>query len=148
MSSVTDLYQEMILDHSRSPRHFGRPARHTHEAEGLNPLCGDHYHVFLDVDEGGTIRDVAFEGSGCAISKASASLMSEALSGRTREEAESLFEQFVSLAKGDAGAAERPLGKLKVFEGVWKFPSRVKCAVLCWHAVHSALQDQAVVSTE
>ncbi len=143
MTSATDLYQEVILNHSRQPRHFGPLEGATHKIEAENPLCGDHYEVFLKVDENGIIRDVSFEGAGCAISKASASIMTENIIGKSLPEFQILFKQFHSLVKGDADAPDaRQMGKLAAFSGIWKFPARVKCAILCWHAVNSITQDQ------
>jgi nitrogen fixation NifU-like protein len=140
MSDLTDLYQEMILDHGRKPRNFRAMPDATAQAEGLNPLCGDHYQVFLRLD-GDRIADVSFQGNGCAISKASASLMSAALKGKTVAEAEDLFSRFHRMVvEGDASQAEG-LGKLAVMKGVAEFPTRVKCASLAWHAMHSALAD-------
>lgn len=138
MSELTDLYQEMILDHGRNPRNFRAMPDATAQAEGLNPLCGDHYQVFLKLD-GDRIADVSFQGSGCAISKASASLMSAALKGKSRAEAEDLFARFHKMVvEGDRSQADG-LGKLAVMKGVCEFPTRVKCASLAWHAMHSAL---------
>jgi nitrogen fixation protein NifU and related proteins len=148
MSDLSDLYQEVILDHGRNPRNFRPMADATATAEGLNPLCGDHYHVFLKMD-GGKVADVSFQGSGCAISKASASLMSSALKGKTAAEAEDLFQRFHKMVvEGDASQADG-LGKLAVLKGVAEFPTRVKCASLAWHALHSALRgDTAPATTE
>jgi nitrogen fixation NifU-like protein len=148
MSDLSDLYQEVILDHGRNPRNFRTMADATATAEGLNPLCGDHYHVFLRMD-GDRVADVSFQGSGCAISKASASLMSQALKGKTAADAEDLFQRFHRMVvEGDATQAEG-LGKLAVLKGVADFPTRVKCASLAWHALHSALHgDQAPATTE
>jgi nitrogen fixation NifU-like protein len=148
MSDLTDLYQEVILDHGRNPRNFRPMADATATAEGLNPLCGDHYHVFLRMD-GDRIADVSFQGSGCAISKASASLMSAALKGKSASEAEDLFQRFHKMVvEGDASQADG-LGKLAVLKGVADFPTRVKCASLAWHALHSALRgDTAPATTE
>jgi nitrogen fixation NifU-like protein len=148
VSDLSDLYQEVILDHGRNPRNFRDMADATASAEGLNPLCGDRYQVFLRMD-GGRIADVSFQGTGCAISKASASLMSAALKGRTAAEAEDLFERFHKMVvEGDASQADG-LGKLAVLKGVADFPTRVKCASLAWHAMHSALRgDHQPVTTE
>jgi nitrogen fixation NifU-like protein len=148
MSDLTDLYQEVILDHGRNPRNFRPMADATATAEGLNPLCGDHYHVFLRMD-GDRIADVSFQGSGCAISKASASLMSAALKGKSSAEAEDLFRRFHAMVvEGDASQADG-LGKLAVLKGVADFPTRVKCASLAWHALHSALRgDDKPATTE
>lgn len=150
MSELNELYQEVILEHSKAPRNYRRPAGTNRSAEGYNPLCGDHFTVFLDMD-GDAIRDVGFQGSGCAISKASASMMTQSLKGKTRAEAERLFEQFHSLVTGKDGASANgsDLGKLAVFSGVSKYPARVKCAILAWHALQSALEGaQQPVSTE
>jgi nitrogen fixation NifU-like protein len=146
MSDLSDLYQEVILDHGRNPRNFRAMTDATATAEGLNPLCGDHYHVFLRM-EGDRIADVSFQGNGCAISKASASLMSAALKGKTASDAEDLFQRFHAMVvDGDASQADG-LGKLAVLKGVADFPTRVKCASLAWHAMHSALQGDAKPAT-
>ena len=137
MSELSDLYQELILDHNRSPRNFRKLAKGK-KAEGHNPLCGDRVHVYLDV-EGDRIADIAFEGSGCAISTASASLMTEALKGRSVEEARRLFHGFHDLLT--AGGDAEGLGKLAVFAGVREYPIRIKCATLAWHAVQAALDQ-------
>jgi len=151
VEELRELYQEVILDHNRSPRNYGKPAHSTHHAEGDNPLCGDHLDVYLTV-ENDLIKDISFEGKGCAISKASASLMTASLKGKTVEEAKELFEQFHELIT--KGAEDIPdfdaMGKLAVFAGVRAFPLRVKCASLAWHAVLSALNNEskAVATTE
>ncbi len=146
MSDLADLYQEVILDHGRNPRNFRPMPDATATAEGLNPLCGDHYHVFLRMD-GDRIADVSFQGSGCAISKASASLMSAALKGRSSAEAEDLFQRFHRMVvEGDASQADG-LGKLAVLKGVAEFPTRIKCASLAWHALHSALRGEKTPAT-
>ncbi|HEV2325868.1 MAG TPA: SUF system NifU family Fe-S cluster assembly protein [Terracidiphilus sp.] len=150
MSELNELYQEIILEHSKAPRNFRRPAGTNHSAEGYNPLCGDHFTVFLDM-EGDAIRDVGFQGSGCAISKASASMMTQTLKGKTRAEAERLFEQFHGLVTGEPSSSTdgSELGKLAVFSGVSKYPARVKCATLAWHALQSAIEGtQKPVTTE
>lgn len=150
MSELSDLYQEVILEHSKTPRNYRRPAGANREAEGYNPLCGDHFTVFLDM-EGDAIRDVGFQGSGCAISKASASMMTQSLKGKTRAEAERLFNQFHGLVTGkpNSSADDSELGKLAVFSGVSRYPARVKCATLAWHTLQSALEgSQKPVSTE
>lgn len=146
--SLRDLYQEVILDHNRRPRNFGALPAANRQAEGYNPLCGDKVTVFLDVEEG-RIRDVRFEGAGCAISTASASLMTEALKGRSLEEARKLFNEFHELVTTGAREDAPELGKLAVFGGVREFPMRVKCATLAWHTVLAAMEgkDQPV-STE
>jgi nitrogen fixation NifU-like protein len=148
MSDLSDLYQEVILDHGRNPRNFRTMADATGSAEGLNPLCGDHYQVFLKMD-GDRVADVSFQGSGCAISKASASLMSQVLKGKSAADAEDLFQRFHKMVvEGDAAQADG-LGKLAVLKGVADFPTRVKCASLAWHALHAALHgDQKPATTE
>jgi nitrogen fixation NifU-like protein len=148
MPDLRDLYQEVILEHSKSPRNFCALATANHRAEGYNPLCGDHFTVYLDVKDG-HIRSVSFQGSGCAISKASASMMTQALKGKKTEEAKRMFEEFHSIVTGKRTADTELLGKLAVFSGVSEFPVRVKCATLAWHAMHAALQGQEQgVSTE
>ena len=149
MTDLRDLYQEVILDHNRRPRNFGKLSAANHHAEGRNPLCGDHIMVHLDV-EGGVIKSVAFEGAGCAISRASASLMTDAVKGKPIAEAEKMFEEFHRMVTSGVDAeVEAALGKLAVFCGVREFPSRVKCASLAWHTLHAALEDQPQpVSTE
>lgn len=147
MSDLRDLYQEVIFDHNRHPRNFGRLAHANHQAEGFNPLCGDRLTLYLTVDEHDVIRDVGFDGKGCAISVASASLMTEAVKGKTVQEAKRLFEGFHRLVAG--GESDAKLGKLRVLEGVKAYPSRVKCATLAWHTLQAALNDQTQsVSTE
>lgn len=152
MSDLRELYQEVILDHSKKPRNFrGQPAA-THRADGHNPLCGDRATVYV-LEEDGVLRDVSFEGAGCSISTASASMMTEAVKGKTREQAEALFQRFHALVTSApdaaAGNAAPELGKLTVFSGVCEFPVRVKCASLPWHTLHAALEDaQQPVSTE
>jgi nitrogen fixation NifU-like protein len=144
MPDLRDLYQEVILEHSRSPRNYRTLATANHKAEGYNPLCGDHFTIYVNVDD-----EISFQGSGCAISKASASMMTQALKGKKTQEAEALFEEFHSIVTGKRDADTQVLGKLAVFSGVSEFPVRVKCATLAWHALHAALQGQAQpVSTE
>jgi nitrogen fixation protein NifU and related proteins len=148
MSELRELYQEVILDHHKRPRNFGALPEGNHHAKGHNPLCGDRIAVHLKVDEG-IIRDVRFEGAGCAISRASASLMTDAVKGRPVAEAERLFEEFHRLLTGGVDEdVEASLGKLKVFCGVKEFPSRVKCASLAWHTLHAALGDGGEATTE
>ena len=150
MGDLSELYQEVILEHSKAPRNYRRPEATNRHAEGYNPLCGDRCTVFIDY-EGDRIREIGFEGSGCAISRASASMMTQMLKGKTREEAVKLFEEFHDLVTGkeDLAAHAEDLGKLKVFAGVSKFPARVKCATLAWHTLQSALEGQKeTVSTE
>src|SRR5947209_3213776 len=145
--SLRELYQDVILDHSRHPRHFGTLPAPTHTAEGHNPLCGDRVKIFLQVDAGGRIRDVSFQGRGCAISVASASLMTDMLKDRTVAEAEQLMGGFLSLVKGeDAVPMEEPdRDRLQVMAGVSAFPMRVKCATLAWHAMNAALHHEGGV---
>ena len=149
MSELDDLYQEVILDHGRKPRNFHKLDDANRQAEGLNPLCGDHFKLYLKVD-GDRIADVGFEGSGCAISKASASLMTISIKGKTVQEAEDLFSRFHRMVTEGADkvpAAE--LGKLAALSGVCEFPTRVKCASLVWHTLRNALDaQQKVVTTE
>ena len=148
MSDLRELYQEVILDHSRQPRNF-RVLQHARCANGHNPLCGDRVSIFVDVAEG-VIREVSFQGNGCAISTASASMMTEALKGKTEAEAEKLFQAFHSVVTGKSEEAnEDELGKLAVFAGVRDYPVRVKCATLAWHTLKAALaQEEEAVSTE
>ena len=149
MADLRDLYQEIILEHSKQPRNYRALPAAQHKAEGYNPLCGDHFTVYLNL-EGDTIRDVTFEGSGCAISKASASMMTQTLKGKSRVEAEKIFEKFHKLVTGHAESnGTESLGKLAAFSGVSEFPVRVKCATLAWHTLQAALTDeQETVSTE
>jgi nitrogen fixation protein NifU and related proteins len=142
---VDDLYQETILDHSKRPRNFHVMADANRHAEGYNPLCGDKLRLFLKM-ENDVVQDASFEGSGCAISTASASLMTESLKGKTREEALKLLDKFHDLLTTDVAAAN-DLGKLVVFCGVRDYPARVKCATLCWHTLKSALSDTDEVAT-
>jgi nitrogen fixation NifU-like protein len=139
---LRELYQEVILDHSRHPRHFGPLEHATHNATGYNPLCGDRVIVHLIVNGEGRIGEIKFEGKGCAISQASASLMTDMLMGRTVAEAEALMESFVHLVKGEdaSNLAEDDLERLNVMAGVSAFPMRVKCATLAWHTMKSALE--------
>ena len=149
MPELQDLYQQIILDHNKNPRNYHELPNATRKVDGYNPLCGDHYTVFLELD-GETIKDIGFTGSGCAISKASASVMSTTVKGKTREEAERYFDTFHRLVTGDkTGLSTDELGRLAAFSGVSEFPARVKCATLAWHTLHSALQgEQELVSTE
>ena len=146
---IKDLYQEVIVDHNRSPRNFGRLENADCSLEGFNPLCGDRLTVYVNLD-GERISDIRFDGSGCAISVASASLMTEALKGRTTAEAARVFDSFHELVTTGANAAESSqLGKLAVLAGVRAYPARVKCATLCWHTMQSALKGgDAPVKTE
>jgi nitrogen fixation protein NifU and related proteins len=149
MPALNALYQELILDHNRAPRNYRSMENANRRVEGHNPLCGDRLTVWLRM-EGDRIEDVAFQGSGCAISRASASLMTTAVKGKSRPEVEALVDQFHRLVTGSAGPGEaESLGKLAVFSGVSQFPVRVKCASLSWHALKAALErPDAVVSTE
>lgn len=151
MTDLQELYQSVILDHNRKPRNFGELPGANREADGKNPLCGDEVHVAL-VLEGDTITDVKFTGHGCAISKASASLMTATVKGKSRAEAEALFERFHTLVLGKDAEGGQDLGQLVVFSGVSRFPVRVKCASLAWHTLKAALESEAsapaAVSTE
>jgi len=148
MSDFSDLYQELILDHQRNPRNYGEIPGADHHADGFNPLCGDKIALDLKVDGKGVIEDIKFKGSGCAISKASASLMTTALKGKGSEEAERIFHQFHDMVTGKVAKAPE-LGKLKVFAGVRDYPARVKCASLAWHTLEAALHDKKdVISTD
>ncbi|MGH6876387.1 MAG: Fe-S cluster assembly sulfur transfer protein SufU [Rhizomicrobium sp.] len=148
--SLRELYQEVILDHSRHPRHFGALADATHRGEGYNPLCGDRVTVYLHLDGAGRIGDVSFEGRGCAISQASASLMTDLVKGRTVAEMEKLMGGFLHLVKGEGsdGLAASDRETLEVMAGVSAFPMRVKCATLAWHTMKSALEGGQSARTE
>ena len=149
MPDLRDLYQEVILEHSKAPRNFHPLAEANQKAEGFNPLCGDHFTVYVTT-EGDSIQDVAFQGSGCAISKASASMMTQAVKGKSKAEAKKLFDTFHKLVTtGEANGDRSNLGKLAVFSGVSEFPVRVKCATLAWHTLQAALEGkQEKISTE
>jgi nitrogen fixation NifU-like protein len=150
MEDLRDLYQEVILDHNKNPRHFGKIENANKVLEGQNPLCGDHYTLYLFLEDD-ILKDISFEGSGCAISKASASLMSSILKGKTRQEAEQLFKLFHKVVTGEIDPMDHliELGKLAAFAGVAEFPARVKCAILAWHAMHGALNEEDdPISTE
>jgi nitrogen fixation NifU-like protein len=144
MDDLRELYQATILEHNKRPRNFGKLDHATHEADGHNPLCGDSLTVYARVGEDGRIEEVAFEGSGCAISKASASLMTEQIKGRTVAEFEAQFARFHDLVTSPTGTPPvlEGLGKLAVFSGVREYPARVKCATLAWHALHAALEGR------
>jgi nitrogen fixation protein NifU and related proteins len=146
VSDLRELYQSVILDHNKRPRNLRRPDRANRRADGFNPLCGDKVTVHLELD-GDVVRDVGFEGSGCAISTASASLMTESVKGRRVEEVVKLFDRFHDVLTG-ASEPGSDLGKLAVFVGVREFPMRVKCATLAWHTLRAALEGGGVVSTE
>jgi nitrogen fixation NifU-like protein len=149
MSELSELYQQVILDHNKKPRNFHKLENANRSSEGFNPLCGDHLNVYLHV-AGDQVQDVSFEGSGCAISKASASMMTQAVKGKTKAEAETLFNEFHRMATGELDEENEPnqLGKLKIFAGVRDFPARVKCATLSWHTMLAALNEKTQVSTE
>ena len=149
MTALSDLYQEVILDHNKTPRNYRAVEGATHSGLGHNPLCGDQLALYVKVEDG-VIRDIGFQGKGCAISKASASLMTEAVKGKTVEEAEALFARFHDLLTGppDVKADAKSFGKLAVFSGVREFPARVKCATLSWHTLHTALSGGSPASTE
>lgn len=152
MSELDELYQEVILDHNRSPRNFRTMAHANRQAQGYNPLCGDQVTVYLDLEDG-VIKDISFQGSGCAISKASASIMTAELKGKTETEAKELFENVHKMLTGELSdnglTGAKGMGKLAILSGVCKFPVRVKCASLAWHTVNSALKgDEKVASTE
>lgn len=149
MSELNDLYQEVILDHNKNPRNFREIENADKTADGNNPLCGDALRVYVTMEDD-KVKDVAFKGSGCAISKASASMMTQAVKGKTKEEADVLFNEFHQMVTGelDAETSENSLGKLKIFAGVLEFPARVKCASLSWHTLHAALNNEETVSTE
>ncbi|MFQ5355198.1 MAG: Fe-S cluster assembly sulfur transfer protein SufU [Mariprofundaceae bacterium] len=151
MFDIQDLYLQVIVDHNKSPRNFGRLDGANRKVEGYNPLCGDKLTLFMRVDAGNRIDGISFEGSGCAISIASASLMTEKVKGLPAKEAEEIFQHFHDMVISDVGEAvdDETLGKLSVFSGVREFPSRIKCATLCWHTMHTAIENGAtVVSTE
>lgn len=150
MSDLRELYQQVIIEHSRNPRNYREPEGANRSAEGYNPLCGDQIRVYVVLD-GDRVSEVGFKGSGCAISKASASLMTASVKGKTKAEAEALFEKFRDMVAGDgsAEADEEALGKLVVLAGVREFPVRVKCATLAWHTLRAALEgEEKPVTTE
>jgi nitrogen fixation protein NifU and related proteins len=151
MSELDELYQEVILDHNKSPRNFREIADANRRSDGYNPLCGDHVTVYVNLIEG-VIRDISFKGSGCAISKASASMMTTELKGKSEAEAARVFDSVHKMLTGEMGVEEdelERLGKLKILSGVCKFPARVKCASLAWHTVNAALKgSDKVASTE
>ncbi len=149
MDELRDLYQEVIFDHNRQPRNFRKLPAANRRAEGFNPLCGDQLTVYMKVNDAGVIEEVSFEGRGCAISTASASIMTETLKGKTEQEAHRLFDGFHRLVTGEGGANGAALGKLAVLGGVRDYPSRVKCATLAWHTVQAALKNEpSRVTTE
>ncbi len=148
MSDLDDLYQEVILDHNKSPRNFRTMTDANRKAEGYNPLCGDHVTVYLRL-ENGMIKDISFEGSGCAISKASASMMTAELKGKSEAAAHELFDHVHRMLTGDSASTEAvdKVGKLAILSGVCKFPARVKCASLAWHTVNTALAEDSLPAT-
>lgn len=144
MSDLRELYQEVIVDHNRNPRNFRAIEHADRMLEGYNPLCGDKLTLYMEIADG-VIKDISFTGSGCAISVASASLMTEALKGKTQEQANALFNDFHTLVTGDAGSPEEEahkFGKLAILAGVREFPTRVKCATLAWHTLQAALENK------
>ncbi|HET7220029.1 MAG TPA: SUF system NifU family Fe-S cluster assembly protein [Vicinamibacterales bacterium] len=147
MSDLSDLYQEVILDHNRRPRNFCALADATHQAEGYNPLCGDRLNLFLKLDDG-IITDIGFQGSGCAISKASASLMTDSLKGRRVDEAKALFDRFHRMVTTPPDVEVEDMGKLSALAGVREFPVRIKCASLAWHTLKAALERASRATTE
>lgn len=147
-SDLRDLYQEVILDHSKKPRNFRVLEQANHTAEGFNPLCGDRLKLYLLV-EGNQIKEITFQGSGCAISKASASMMTSAVKGKNTSEAQEIFQEFHQMLSGKNQTQNSKLGKLSIFSGVSEFPMRVKCATLAWHTLRAGLETNGkVVSTE
>lgn len=158
MSELSELYQQVILDHNKKPRNFRKLETANHSAEGFNPLCGDQLTVYLNLEDD-SVKEISFEGSGCAISKAAASMMTQAVKGKSKQQAEQLFSEFHGMVTGnmddDANDEEKDeedkaggLGNLIVFAGVREFPVRVKCATLAWHTMHAALNNQETISTE
>jgi nitrogen fixation NifU-like protein len=151
MFSLGDLYQQVIIDHTKSPRNFGKLDPCNHDAEGYNPLCGDQLHIYLQINDDNIIENVKFEGQGCSISTASASLMTDELKGKSVAEFERMFELFHDMATADMSEVpdEEALGKLAVLAGVKEFPARIKCATLCWHTMKAAIEGGSnVVKTE
>ena len=149
MSELSELYQQVILDHNKKPRNFHKLETANRSAEGYNPLCGDQLKVYMQLEDE-IVKDISFEGSGCAISKAAASMMTQSVKGKTRAEAETLFDEFHRMVTDQLDEESEPnqLGKLKIFAGVREYPVRVKCATLSWHTFVAALKDQGKVSTE
>ena len=149
MSELSELYQQVILDHNKKPRNFRKLDHANYTAEGYNPLCGDQLTIYVNLDDN-AVKEIAFEGSGCAISKAAASMMTQALKGKSKEQAEELFKEFHSMVTGELDEENdaNNLGNLKIFAGVRDFPVRVKCATLPWHTMHAALNKKELVSTE
>ncbi|MDB5102550.1 MAG: NifU-like protein [Fibrobacteres bacterium] len=150
MSRSNELYQQVILDHNKNPRNYREMADAAYVCEGHNPLCGDHITIYVNVDPEGRISDLSFQGNGCAISKASASMMTAFLKGKPIEEARVIFKEFHEMVTGefDPKSRENHLGKLTLFEGVKEYSSRIKCASLAWHALMGALEKKTSASTE
>lgn len=153
LDDLRELYQEVILDHGKNPRNYGRPDEVSHRADGHNPLCGDRISVYLDVDAVGVVRNAAFDGRGCAISQASASLMTEIVSGKTLGQVDALFRNFHEMCTSDGdvetdGSLADEMDRLQVLSGVRQYPIRVKCATLAWHTMNAALQGEAEATTE
>jgi len=150
MFDLKSLYQQVIVDHNKAPRNFGKLEPCSHDAEGYNPLCGDQLHLYLNIDDDGIIREVRFEGEGCAISTASASLMTQAMTGKHIDAFKQLFEQFHHMTTSDLNEEpdQTQLGKLAVLAGVREFPSRIKCATLCWHTAKAAIEGANSAQTE
>lgn len=148
--TTQDLYQQVIIEHHKKPRNYRKIDNPSHHAEGFNPLCGDHLWVYLTVAENGLIEDISFEGDGCAISKASASMMTQSLKGKSVDEAKVIFSDFHKLVIGQLNPENEShsLGRLSIFSGIWKYPARVKCAALAWHTMHGALKNETTISTE
>ena len=148
--SRAELYQQVILEHNKKPRNFKKLEHPTHSAEGYNPLCGDHLTIYLNINKDNVIEDVTFLGEGCAISKASSSMMTTELKGKRIDEAKNLFEQFHKLitAQLNPDKDKHTLGKLAIFSNIWHFPARVKCASLCWHTMNGAIEKKKSVTTE
>jgi nitrogen fixation NifU-like protein len=149
MSELSELYQQVILDHNKKPRNFHALEGANRVSEGFNPLCGDHLTVYMLMDDG-IVRDLSFVGTGCAISKAAASMMTQAVKGKTREEAQALFDEFHRMVTGELDESAEPngLGRLTIFAGVRDYPARVKCASLPWHTMHAALVGEESATTE
>ena len=148
MADMKALYQEVIMDHNKKPRNFGKLSPFTHHAEGHNPLCGDHINVWMNLD-GEKVDAITFEGEACAVCKSSASMMTVAVKGKTRTEAETLTKEFLDMATGKLDMSKpNNVGRLAVFAGVRDLPTRVKCAILPWHTLHAAFNSVTEVSTE
>lgn len=149
MENLRDLYQQVILDHNKDPKNFGTLGHCTHRADGKNPVCGDHYTVEIDIEDM-IIKDIRYQGAGCAISKSSGSIMTSIIKGKTVAEAQVIFDKFIALITSslDAAVDKEDLGKLSVFAGVREFPARIKCASLVWHAMKAATERKNITTTE